>query len=98
MIVSPQCPDDKTWTTENWYDSLSMAIIPKYRVDTNRIYVTGISIGGFGAWQVAMDYPDKFAAILPLCGGVNDTDTSKISGINHLPIWTFHGKAMTRYP
>jgi len=40
-----------------------------------------------------MDYPDRFAAIVPLCGGVNDSDTAKISCLKHLPVWTFHGTA-----
>ncbi len=93
IIVSPQCPEHKTWTSENWFDSLALSLIPKIRIDTNRIYVTGISIGGYGTWQVAMDYPEKFAAIVPLCGGVNDSDTANISKIKHLPIWTFHGTA-----
>lgn len=93
IIVSPQCPEGKTWTSEKWYDSLAIALIPKYRIDSNRIYVTGISIGGYGTWQAAMDYPDKFAAIIPLCGGINDSDTANISKIKHLPIWTFHGTA-----
>jgi predicted peptidase len=93
IIASPQCPDTKYWTTENWFDSLYSDLTSKYRIDTTRMYVTGISIGGFGTWQVAMDYPDKFAAIAPLCGGVNDSDTANISKLRHLPIWTFHGTA-----
>ena len=84
-------PDDKYWTTENWFESFYAELTSKYRIDITRIYVTGISIGGFGTWQVAMDYPDKFAAIVPLCGGVNDSDTANISRLKELPIWTFHG-------
>jgi len=93
IIASPQCPDDKYWTSENWFDSLYSKLTSTYRIDTTRIYVTGISIGGFGTWQVAMDYPDRFAAIVPLCGGVNDSDTANIYRLKHLPIWTFHGTA-----
>lgn len=98
IIVSPQCPEGKTWTSEKWFDSLAASLISKYRIDSNRIYVTGISIGGYGAWQVAMDYPGKFAAILPLCGGINNSDTSNISKIKRLPIWTFHGTADDMIP
>ena len=58
VVVSPQCPIGKYWTTENWFDSLYFDLKMKYRIDTNRIYATGISIGGFGAWELAMDYPD----------------------------------------
>lgn len=98
IIASPQCPEKKYWTTENWFDSLYADLISKYRVDTTRIYVTGISNGGFGTWQVAMDYPNRFAAIAPLCGGVNDSDTVNIYKLKELPIWTFHGTADNMIP
>lgn len=98
IIASPQCPENKYWTTENWFDSLYLDLTFKYRIDTTRIYVTGISNGGFGTWQVAMDYPDRFAAIVPLCGGVNDRDTVNISRLKQLPIWTFHGTADDMIP
>ena len=93
IIASPQCPEKKYWTTENWFDSLYGNLTSAYRIDTARVYVTGISNGGFGTLQVAMDYPDRFAAIVPLCGGVNDSDTAKIDNLKHLPIWAFHGTA-----
>ena len=93
IIASPQCPEGKYWTTENWFDSLYQDLQTKFRIDTTRIYVTGISIGGFGTWQVAMDYPHRFAAIAPLCGGVNDSDTASIFKLKDLPVWTFHGSA-----
>jgi len=93
IIVSPQCPDNKYWSTENWFDSLYAELIAKYRIDTNRIYVTGISMGGYGTYIVAMDFPEKFAAIVPLCGGINDSDTSRVCNLSKIPIWTFHGTA-----
>ncbi|WP_117624827.1 prolyl oligopeptidase family serine peptidase [Sphingobacterium deserti] len=98
IIASPQCPDDKYWSTENWFDSLHMDLTENYRIDTNRLYVTGISMGGYGAYTVAMDFPGKFAAILALCGGVNDSDTSRICSLKNIPIWTFHGTADDKIP
>lgn len=98
IIASPQCPEKKYWTTENWFDSLYMDLTSRYRIDTTRIYVTDISNGGFGTWQVALDYPERFAAIAPLCGGVNDSDTAKIGNLRELPIWTFHGTADDMIP
>lgn len=89
IIVSPQCPTDRYWTTENWFDSLYHDLEAKYRIDKTRIYATGISMGGFGTWELAMDYPDLIKAIVPLCGGCNDS--LNICKINHIPIWTFHG-------
>jgi predicted peptidase len=91
IIASPQCPDNTLWSRIDWFDSLYLDLTTKYRIDKQRIFVTGISIGGFGTWQVAMDYPDKIAAIIPLCGGCNDS--VDICRINKLPIWTFHGTA-----
>ncbi len=91
IIASPQCPENKTWTTENWFDYLYQDLLMKYNIDTNRIYVTGISIGGFGTYEVAMDNPDKFAALVALCGGCNDS--TKICLLKNIPVWAFHGTA-----
>lgn len=57
-------------------------------VDTNRIYITGLSMGGFGTYDAIMRYPKLFAAAVPVCGG---GDVSKASSITHIPIWIFHG-------
>lgn len=63
-------------------------IISKYRVDEDRIYLTGLSMGGFGTWAMAAAYPDRFAAIVPICGGGNPADAPKLKSI---PAWVFHG-------
>jgi len=63
-------------------------IIDDYPVDTNRLYITGLSMGGFGTWDAIIRYPDKFAAAIPVCGG---GDISKAGLISKIPIWTFHG-------
>jgi predicted peptidase len=89
IIASPQCPENTYWSKINWFDTLYRELVSKYRIDKNRIYVTGISAGGFGAWHAAMDNPNRISAIIPLCGGCNDS--SEICKINHLPVWTFHG-------
>ncbi len=91
IIASPQCPDGKFWSTDNWFDSLYTDLTTKYRIDTKRVYLTGISMGGYGTWQTAVDHPEKFAAIVPLCGGCDDS--TKICRIKHIPVWTFHGTA-----
>lgn len=93
IIASPQCPENRYWSTENWFDSLYSDLTMRYRIDTDRVYCTGISMGGYGAYIVAMDFPDKFAAIVPLCGGINDSDTSRVCNLRNIPIWTFHGTA-----
>lgn len=60
----------------------------KFPVDTNRIYITGLSMGGFGTFDAIERYPNLFAAAVPVCGG---GDISKASSIKHIPIWIFHG-------
>lgn len=57
-------------------------------VDTNRIYITGLSMGGYGTYDAIERYPDLFAAAVPVCGG---GDVSKAASIAHIPIWIFHG-------
>lgn len=87
IVVSPQCPDLMLWNTKI-LSSLLDEIEANYRVDKNRIYVTGLSMGGHGTWLLAIEQPNRFAAIAPVCGWV---DTSKASTIAHIPIWVFHG-------
>lgn len=60
-----------------------------YRIDKERVYVTGMSMGGFGTFRTAMAYPRRFAAIIPICGGGEE---SKADFIKHLPTWVFHGR------
>ena len=63
-------------------------VVSKYRVDRRRIYLTGLSMGGYGTWSLAARAPDRFAAIVPICGGGNPADAEKLK---KLPIWVFHG-------
>ncbi len=87
IIVSPQCSQDQQWSTE-YLDPLLKEIVRRYRVNEDRIYVTGLSMGGYGAWALALEYPNRFAAIAPICGGA---DPVWAGSIIHLPIWVFHG-------
>jgi predicted peptidase len=64
-------------------------------VDPARIYLTGLSMGGYGTWDLATRMPDRFAAILPVCGGGDDRVAARIAA---LPIWCFHGDADTAVP
>lgn len=63
-------------------------IIQKYPIDKNRIYVTGLSMGGFGTWYMLMKYPKRFAAAIPMSGA---GDPKMACEISHIPIWDFHG-------
>lgn len=89
IAVSPQCPADSWWTLEiEALNALLKDVIKKYSVDKKRIYLTGLSMGGFGTWSLAIAYPDRFAAIVPICGG---GDPEKVSAIKDIPVWVFHG-------
>lgn len=89
IVVSPQCPKRQWWNAQELM-LLIKDIEKHYRVDPKRIYVTGLSMGGYGTWALAAEYPDYFAAIMPICGGGDPDGVSKIAD---MPIWVFHGEA-----
>ncbi|UCC97258.1 MAG: prolyl oligopeptidase family serine peptidase [Phycisphaerales bacterium] len=89
IVVSPQCPEGDWWTkkTEVLIHLLD-EIIARYDVDTERIYLTGLSMGGYGSWALASEYPDRFAAVVPICGGGSRMMSLTLKDV---PIWAFHG-------
>ncbi len=87
VVVSPQCPSDSRWDAEA-LGALLDDLEKTLRVDSDRIYVTGLSMGGFGTWELAIRNPKRFAAIVPICGGGEPLFTREIT---HLPVWVFHG-------
>lgn len=94
IVVSPQCPTGRWWNTEELNHLLSQ-IERDYRVDPERIYVTGLSMGGYGTWELALSAPHRFAALAPICGGGSP---GRARWIAHLPIWVFHGAKDTTVP
>ena len=68
LVVSPQCPENKWWEPVA-LTALLDEIVAKYKIDKDRVYVTGLSMGGFGTWSLAAHTPKRFAAIVPICGG-----------------------------
>ena len=94
IIIAPQCPEHIRWSTDNWFENLYNEVNNKYRIDTNRIYLTGFSLGGAGTWYLAAKYPDKFAAIAPMSGFTSHMDfiDNNIDVLLDMPIWAFHGK------
>lgn len=87
VVVSPQCPRGSRW--EAWRLSVLLdEVINKNDIDEERVYITGLSMGGFGTWDLAAYSPERFAAIAPICGGGNTLDGKLL--IN-LPAWVFHG-------
>ncbi len=71
-------------------------IIAELNVDPDRVYVTGLSMGGYGTWRVAAAYPDRFAAAVPICGGGDPKSLAK--PLSKVPIWAFHGAKDTTVP
>jgi len=87
IVVSPQCRPNEWWSPIELLALLD-DVCAKYRVDQDRIYLTGLSMGGFGTWQLAIRNPERFAAIAPICGGGDPDD---VDPIRNLPTWIFHG-------
>jgi len=86
ILISPQT------TREGWnpdtLNALLDDVLRRYRVDKDRVYLTGASMGGSGTWRMAAAHPDRFAAIAPVCGRGDPADAPKLA---HLPIWVFQG-------
>lgn len=88
ILLMPQCPKNSFWVAK--IESLKAFIdkmMEELGADPNRIYLCGMSMGGFGTWYTAMAYPETFAAIAPCCGG----GMAWNSGVLKMPIRTFHG-------
>jgi predicted peptidase len=89
IVVSPQCPEDDWWTGKvEVLINLLDDIVDRCKVDTERVYLTGLSMGGFGTWSLASEYPERFAAIAPICGGGNRIMALRLED---MPVWVFHG-------
>ena len=88
VLIMPQCPTDSFWVAK--IESLKRFVdgmIGRFSADPDRLYLCGLSMGGFGTWYMAMAYPELFAAIAPCCGGGMAWNASVLT----MPIWTFHG-------
>lgn len=91
FVLAPQCPDSAIgWKNEvaDHLMALIADLVEKLPVDDSRLYLTGSSMGGFGAWSLAAKYPGVFACAVPLCGG---GDPKKAEALKNVPIWAFHG-------
>ena len=90
IVVSPQCPWGRNWCSDDWFNPLYDEVASRYRVDDCRIYMIGMSMGGFGTWALANRMPDRFAAISPMCGGA---EVKWAENLSRIPTWVFHGTA-----
>ncbi len=95
IVVSPQCPTDAVWSDETLLALLD-DVIARHRVDQKRVYLTGLSMGGYGTWSLGVKHPERFAAIAPICGGgetinVLLSSRAKSTALKSLGVWAFHG-------
>ncbi|HEY4618542.1 MAG TPA: prolyl oligopeptidase family serine peptidase [Flavobacterium sp.] len=103
IVIAPQCPENMGWNNfsdeNNSFQAkptkpmelliaLIKQTIKKHPVDPNRIYITGLSMGGYGTFDAISRYPDLFAAAVPVCGA---GDITKAPLMAHVPMWIFHG-------
>jgi len=91
VVVSPQCPGDDWWPM--MVDELMVLledVEQRYNIDRSRVYLTGLSMGGFGAWSLACAHPERFAAIAPICGGYHGP-SPMVRTLKDTPVWAFHG-------
>ncbi|SFL70358.1 Prolyl oligopeptidase family protein [Gracilibacillus orientalis] len=107
IVVSPQCSIDSYWTEDlDGLMALLKYMVSSYPVDKRRIYLTGMSMGGVGTWNLALKYPNYFAALVPVCGAVTLPEhrckefkelvtvemlPEELQILQHTPIWAFHG-------
>jgi predicted peptidase len=106
FAVFPQS-QKRTWAANSEDGKRALAILAEvqknYKIDSKRIYLTGLSMGGFGTWSLAATYPERWAAIAPICGGIFFSKDAKINKsekikqiaekIKDIPCWCFHGGA-----
>lgn len=91
VVVSPQCPPDTYWPEHvELLGALLDRVEERYNIDDKRIYVTGLSMGGYGTFALAAHQPERFAAAVPICGGGSWLEARRLG---ELPLWAFHGDA-----
>jgi predicted peptidase len=86
FVISPQSARGG-WNADNLNARLDNAVA-KYNGDVNRVYLTGLSMGGSGTWELGTAEPERFAAIAPICGGGNHSRANRLNGV---PVWAFCG-------
>jgi len=95
VVVSPQCPEGEVWSSDLLLGLLD-EVTRDLKIDSQRIYLTGLSMGGYGTWDLGLRHPERFAAIVPICGGGELIDILLAEGargqaLKSLGVWAFHG-------
>jgi predicted peptidase len=102
IVLAPQCPHYEVWDNERLLELLDHAHAT-LRVDAARVYLVGLSMGGFGAWSLGMRHPERFAALVATCGGGRVADVlasvrDRPAELRRLGVWAFHGAKDTVVP
>ena len=98
IVVLPQCRKDQYWHDAE-LEKMTIAVldqtVAEFGGDPQRLYLLGVSMGGYGAWHMAAQYPGKFAAVVPICGGSPLRSADRFDAIarkvRQTPVWVFHG-------
>jgi predicted peptidase len=98
IVLLPQCRKGRYWHDPEMERMVTESLrqtVAEFGADEARLYLTGVSMGGFGAWHMASKHPGKFAALVPICGGsplvAADRFTPIARGVGRTPVWVFHG-------
>lgn len=90
IVVMPQCPKDVWWDKVTTHIDVALRqSLAEYSIDPDRVYLTGLSMGGYASWQYGAEHSDQFAAIVPICGGGKSAAPTVLAKV---PIWAFHGE------
>jgi predicted peptidase len=112
IVVMPQCRPGLWWSMPDM-EAQAMAALDRsakeFNGDPDRLYLTGLSMGGYGTWSIARDYPNRFAGFAPICGGIRPPEGARIPAglrplpeepyaatsakVGRAPVWIFHGGA-----
>lgn len=96
IVLCPQCPQNFVWNNlVIKLKALIDSVAKEYDVDLNKISITGISMGGYGTWEMGLTYPEFFCAIAPVCGGGLSW---RCNALTKMPIWAHHGDADATVP
>ena len=90
VILAPQCPEKEIWDMDV-LTTLIKEVVLKHRINFTRVYLTGLSMGGYGTWELALEHPEMFAAIAPICARVDYVFLENASKLKDKPLWVFHG-------